>query len=69
MDLSREALAQNFKDKDFLPELRMEIGRQLVKSENLLVEFEQQPQDWKNMLQGLAHNLKPGTASRCRGRW
>jgi putative cardiolipin synthase len=57
-----EALLKNLKDQDLLTELREEIRQILVKNENLLVEFQQQHQDWDNYLEELARNMFTGTA-------
>ncbi len=45
-----EALLQNYKDQDLLPELRAELQEQLVKNESLLVEFQQHNEDWNKLL-------------------
>jgi len=57
-----EALLQNFKNQDLLPQLLEELREQLVKNEKLLVEFQQQNQDWNNLLLKLAYNMKNGTS-------
>lgn len=57
-----EALAENFKDQDLFPELMEMIQQRLAESENLLIEFKQQNQDWNNLLQELARNIFSGTA-------
>ena len=58
-----EALLQNYKDRDLLPELRAELQDQLVKNERLLVEFQQQNEDWNKLLSKLARDLDAGTAT------
>ncbi|MGD8264377.1 MAG: hypothetical protein PVG08_16175 [Desulfobacterales bacterium] len=45
-----EALLQNYKGQDLLPQLMEELQEQLVKNEKLLVEFQQQNRDWNNLL-------------------
>jgi len=57
-----EALLQNYKDQELLPLLLDELQEQLVKNEKLLVEFQQQNQDWNNLLLKLTDNMKNGTA-------
>jgi putative cardiolipin synthase len=57
-----EALLQNYKDQELLPLLLEELQEQLVKNEKLLVEFQQQNQDWNNLLLKLTDNMKNGTA-------
>jgi putative cardiolipin synthase len=57
-----EALLQNFKDRELLPELREELREELTKKEKLLVEFQQQDEDWHRMLAKLARDLDDGTA-------
>jgi putative cardiolipin synthase len=44
-----EALLQNYKDQELLPILLEELQEQLDKNEKLLVEFQQQNQDWNNL--------------------
>ena len=58
-----EALLQNYKNRDLLPELRAELQEQLVKNEKLLVEFQQQNEEWNRMLVKLARDLDDGTAT------
>ena len=57
-----EALLQNYKGQELLPLLLDELQEQLVRNEKLLVEFQQQKQDWNNLLLKLAHNMKSGKA-------
>ena len=57
-----EALLQNFKGQDLLIELREEIRQALVKHEKLLVEFQQQPEDWPSYLRKLERDMFTGTA-------
>jgi putative cardiolipin synthase len=57
-----DALLQNYKDQELLPILLEELQEQLDKNEKLLVEFQQQNQDWNNLLEKLAYNVKDGTA-------
>ena len=57
-----EALLQNFKGQNLLPELREELRKQLAKNKKLLVEFQQRTEDWNRMLANLAGELDDGTA-------
>ena len=57
-----EALLQNYKGQELLPVLLEELQEQLEKNENLLVEFQQQQQDWNNMLLALSRDAKSGKA-------
>jgi len=57
-----EALLQNYKGQNLLPLLLEELQEQLVKNEDLLVEFQEQYQDWGRMLRLLADYKKGGTA-------
>jgi putative cardiolipin synthase len=57
-----DALLQNYKDQELLPILLEELQEQLDKNEKLLVEFQQQNQDWNNLIEKLADNIKDGTA-------
>jgi putative cardiolipin synthase len=58
-----EALLQNYKGQDLLPEVRMELRGQLAENEKLLVTFQEQQPDWNSLLQKLAENMKRGTAT------
>jgi putative cardiolipin synthase len=57
-----EALLQNYKGQELLPVLLEELRDELEKNEKLLVEFQQQNEDWNKMLRALAHNAKRGEA-------
>ena len=57
-----EALLQNYKGEELLPILRQELRERLEKDENLLIEFQQQQQDWNKLLWSLAQNAKSGQA-------
>ena len=57
-----EALLQNYKGQELLPQLLEELQEQLAKNEKLLVEFQQQNQDWHNLILKLAPKMKNGTA-------
>ncbi len=58
-----EALLQNYKGQELLPELRMELRELLAENEKQLVTFQEQQPDWNSMLQELAENMKHGTAT------
>ena len=57
-----EALLQNYKDHELLPELREELQEELDKEADLLVEFEGQNQSRERLLAMLEQNMKNGTA-------
>ena len=57
-----EALLQNYKNQELLPLLRVELQEELVRNEKLLVEFQQQNQDWNTLLLELEQNMKNGTS-------
>ena len=57
-----EALLQNYKGQELLPVLLEELREQLEKNEKLLIEFQQQQQDWNRMLLDLSRNAKSGKA-------
>jgi putative cardiolipin synthase len=57
-----EALLQNYKDQELLPEMLVELQEELAKEEDLLVEFQRQNQDWNTLLEKLEQNMKNGTA-------
>ncbi len=57
-----EALLQNYKNQELLPRLREELQEHLVEKEKLLVEFQQQNQDWNTLLLKLDQNMKSGTS-------
>ena len=57
-----EALLQNYKNQKLLPLLREKLQEELVKNEKLLVEFQQQNQDWNTLLLELEQNMKNGTS-------
>ena len=57
-----EALLQNYKDQELLPELLEELQEELVKEEDMLVEFQQQNQDRQALLDTLEQKMKNGTA-------
>ena len=57
-----EALLQNYKNQELLPQLREELQEHLAEKEKLLVEFKQQPQDWNTLLLKLEQKMKRGTS-------
>jgi putative cardiolipin synthase len=57
-----EALLQNYRDQELLPLLLEELQEHLVSKEKLLVEFQQQKQDWNTLLLKLEQTMKSGTA-------
>ena len=57
-----EVLLENFRDQDLLTELLDMIRQQLVQNEELLVEFQQQGQEWGNFLQELERKMFTGKA-------
>jgi putative cardiolipin synthase len=57
-----EALLQNYKNQELLPLLLEEIQEHLVRKEELLVEFQQQKQDWNTLLSKLEQKMKSGTS-------
>jgi len=57
-----EALLQNYKNQELLPLLLEELQEHLVRKEKLLVEFQQQKQDWNTLLLKLEQNMKSGTS-------
>ena len=57
-----EALLRNYKDQELLPLLLEELQERLIKNEDLLEEFQEQNQDWDELLRILADNRKGGTA-------
>ena len=57
-----EALLQNYKDQELLPQLLEELQEELDKKEKLLVEFQQQNPDGDTLLEKLEQNMKSGTA-------
>ena len=58
-----EALLQNYKNQELLPQLLEELQEHLDKKEKLLVEFQQQNIDGDTLLEKLEKNMKSGTAS------
>jgi putative cardiolipin synthase len=58
-----EALLQNYKNQELLPQLLEELQEHLDKKEKLLVEFQQQNLDGDTLLEKLEKNMKSGTAS------
>ena len=58
-----EALLQNFKDEQLLPQLLEELQEELEKKEAKLVEFQQRNPDGNTLLERLERNMKSGTAS------
>ena len=58
-----EALLQNYKNQELLPLLREELQEHLDEQENLLVEFQQQKQDWDTLLEKLEQQIKSGTSN------
>ena len=57
-----EALLQNYKNQDLLPQLLEELQEHLDKKEKLLVEFQQQNPHGDTLLAKLEKNMKSGTA-------
>jgi putative cardiolipin synthase len=57
-----EAFLQNYKNQELLPQLLEELQEHLVRNEKLLVEFQQQKQDWNTLLLKLERNMKSGTS-------
>ena len=57
-----DALLQNYKGQDLLPELREELRELLEENEELLVSFQKHKQDWDKLLRNLAFNAKSGMA-------
>ena len=57
-----EALLQNYKNQELLPQLLEELQEHLSKKERLLVEFQQNKQDWNNLLLKLEQYKKSGTS-------
>ncbi|MGD1972302.1 MAG: phospholipase D family protein [Desulfobacterales bacterium] len=58
-----EALLQNYKDQELLPELLEELQEELEKKEAKLVAFQQQNPDRSTLLANLEQKMKSGTAS------
>ena len=58
-----EALLQNYKNKELLPELLEELQEELAKKEWKLVEFQQNHPDRNTLLARLEQNMKSGTAA------
>ena len=58
-----EALLQNYKNRELLPQLREELQEELDKKEWKLVEFQQNNPDTKTLLARLEQRMKGGTAS------
>ncbi len=58
-----EALLQNYKGRELLPELREELQEELDKKEWKLVEFQQNNPDKETLLARLEQRMKGGTAS------
>jgi hypothetical protein len=61
-EVDKSSLLQNYKNQELLPLLLEELQEHLVRNEKLLVEFQQQKQDWNTLLLKLEQNLKSGTA-------
>ncbi len=57
-----EALLQNYKNQELLPDLLEELDEELVKNEHLLVEFDELAKDQAALLVQLEKNKKSGTA-------
>ena len=57
-----EALLQNYKNQDLLPQLLEELQEELEKNERLLVEFKQQNPGRDALFEKLEQNMKGGTA-------
>ena len=57
-----EALLQNYKNRELLPLLLEELQEHLDTKEELLVEFQQQKQDWNTLLEKLEQKMKRGTS-------
>ena len=57
-----EALLQNYKNKELLPQLREELQEELDRKEENLVELQQNNPDRNALLEKLEQNMKNGTA-------
>ena len=57
-----EALQQNFKGLDLLSEVREVVRQHLADNQELLVAFQQQPQDWNAYLEKLSRDMVLGKA-------
>ncbi|MGD9151288.1 MAG: phospholipase D family protein [Desulfobacterales bacterium] len=58
-----EALLQNYKDRELLPQLLEELQEELEKRKAKLVEFQQRNPDENALMERLEQNMKSGTAS------
>jgi putative cardiolipin synthase len=58
-----EALLQNYKDRELLPQLLEELQAELEKKKEKLVVFQQQNPDRNALLAKLEHTMKSGTAT------
>ncbi len=57
-----ETLQQNFKGQDLLSEVREVVRQHLADNQELLVAFQQQPQDWNAYLEKLSRDMILGRA-------